>query len=293
MSPLLAIKDEILDVCEDDSAFIDYCNYKFDSLGNIDHWQLVSDTAAEIKASAGLNSPVTQRAIPLVTGENYREPFVCLIFTGTISSSLLHLGLPHGTTDFHNSKKTVSTSNFSTVSKVLQGNLSHTRYKSNIDFPSQIRSRDIYEELRLSAPECKTLKAGDILVQDRRDTIIVRDEISPSVALVICNPKKKSNYQYHFKKETGQLSRISEFEPKISRKEKAIRILEKYGNTSSLPALMAASEDGRHTIRWLALRAMIRLDPKKKNVYLQKGACDDNKDIREACEKLMKRHECA
>ncbi|PPU85501.1 hypothetical protein XpopCFBP1817_19960 [Xanthomonas populi] len=290
MHSLFTIKDEVMAVCDDDSAFIDYCNYKFDALGNIDHWQLVADTAAAIQADAGLSHLVTQQAIPLVTGENYKELFACLIFTGCTSSNILHLDPSLGMTDSHDSNNIVSTPNFSIVSKVLQGSPSPTRYTSNLDFPSEITSPNIHEEIQLSAPERTEFKTGDIIVHDRRNTIIVHDDINPSVMLAICNPKKRSKYQYAFHKETRRLSSISEFEPKISRKEKAIRILEKYGNASSLPALMAASGSDRHTIRWLAIRAMICLDPEKKDIYLQKGACDDNRNIRDTCEKLIEKY---
>ncbi|EGD16420.1 hypothetical protein LYZ74_06445 [Xanthomonas hortorum pv. gardneri] len=292
MQSLFTIKDEVMAVCDDDSAFIDYCKSKLDALGNIDHWQLVADTAASIQADAGLSHFLTQQAIPLVTGENHKELFACLIFTGCTSANILHLDSSLDMTNSRDSNKIVSTPNFSTVSKVLQGSPSHKRYTSNIEFPSEIRSPNIYEDIQWSAPESTELKKGDVIVHDRRNTIIVHDDISPSVMLAICNPKKRSKYQYAFHKETRRLSHISEFEPKISRKEKAIRILEKYGNASSLPALMVASENDRHTIRWLALRAMICLDPEKKDIYLQKGACDDNKNIRETCEKLIEKYRC-
>lgn len=272
-----------------EEGFIESARKSLIDSSNIDTWNVIGQIASNISATKGLDYQTTEKIVPLVNATP-EQPFSVFFMiaglkrTDRRSSEFINLANRSAT----NSGRAVATSCYSMVSVVSEGEYHYREYALSHPAPHTIEHSNIYDYLRLEGGRDRLAKVGDIVVRNRLTNIIVpNEEKSHAVLLSIANHQQSSIFQYSFEKGTGRLKTIADYDAKTSRKLKSIRIIELYGDDTSVPTLRGLMQDEHHVIRWSCIRCMINLDPTNSLSYLEYGLKDENDEIRRVSTDLI------
>lgn len=257
----------------------------------VDVWHELQRTAQGVSATEGLRYQNRDRIVPLASPTPSQPVSLFLMAAGLKRAerrSSNFIGLANRITALGDG--VVATSCYSMVSVVVHGEFVYREYRLSERAPEHITRKDVFDTLYLKESHLRRAGVGDIVVRDRLNSIIVPDEQdSHAILLSAANHQFSSAFQYSFHESTGRLKNIADYDAKTSRRLKTIRIVERYGDKGSIPALERQLGDDHHMIRWSSIRGMLNLDPANAMTYLGLGAEDGNDEIRDLSKRLMRK----
>ncbi|WNF10519.1 HEAT repeat domain-containing protein [Stenotrophomonas geniculata] len=286
-----AAVDEIsvsIDPRSPEASFIEEASRALASLSDVNPWNVISSIAESIDATSGISYKIGERMVPVALINDERPISASLVFNGARSNGIRASEFMNLLNKVDNqTDEEVASSRFSMVFVVLEGRCRFTKYTLSEELPGERIGGDARERYR--AVRCGDYEAspGEIIVRDRLRNIISFDQRLPSVLLAAVSYHSESKYQFVFDRHHGGVRSIVDFDVKASRRIKAMHILSKYGDQSSVAALSELLDDDHHMLRWMAIKRLARLDPENIRSYLLKGAQDMNTEISIACSSIL------
>lgn len=272
-----------------EQEFIEAAAIRIRNYGSLDHCVALESLCSKVLEEGGIPFSMTENVVPLVNATKENNCSAFLTFLGASKSSVSQEGfhLFNG----HKEKEEnglVPSARFSMVSLIVSGSATYNYAALSRGIPEEIVDPSIFKEIFITKKERIEALEGSVIKRSFKANLINFDkENSKAIILTLVNQRFESRFQYQFDGVQGHLVSVTDFETRESRKLKAIKLIEKYGNQSSLSSLGKLHSSPHHMVRWYALRALVNLDRTNARNYLLVGQQDKNTEISEKCNSIL------